>query len=461
MYAQHFGLRVEAFSLTPDPAFLYLSPAHGEALAALKVGLECRRGLLAMVGEVGTGKTTLLYSLLSELGAGIRTAYITNTRLSFDDLLRQALADFGVACQSRDRVELLSALNGFLHECATSGATAALVIDEAQNLDDDTFENLRLLSNYETYSEKLLQIVLVGQPELEMKLRKPSLRQVAERVAVRCYVNPLERRESRRYVEHRLACAGGSTALFTAPALRLALRASGGIPRRINIICHTALLFAYGRGAKQVTRTLVRAAVREREGRGLVTVGARERGRAMASASASRPDGRWVAVGTAAAVAIAVGWGSANLRLPSTPAPVLPPPADPRAPEAPRAAAPEAQRAEDVASLARDGVVSGEAALEAAAPAPAQRPTAQAADRPDARQAENRAPAYREINIPHGTSLISLAREFYGYEDPELLNRIKTANPKIVDVDRIIAGETLRLPEVQGNRGDRAGATHE
>src|SRR5262245_11871001 len=164
MYTGHFHLRSEPFSLTPDPAFLYLSPGHAEALAALKVGLEGRRGLMVMVGEVGMGKTTILYSLLTELGEGIKTAYVSNTKLPFDDLLRQALSDFGVACASRDRVELLSALNGFLRQCAADGTTAALVVDEAQNLENDVFENLRLLSNYETYTEKLLQIVLVGQP---------------------------------------------------------------------------------------------------------------------------------------------------------------------------------------------------------------------------------------------------------------------------------------------------------
>ncbi len=270
MYAAHFGLANEPFSLTPDPFFLYPSPSHAEALAALKVGLLGRRGLLVMIGEVGTGKTTLLYTLLSELGQEVRTAYISNTRLSFEDMLRQALADFGVAAAGDSRAALLAALNAFLARCAAEDRTAALIIDEAQNLSDETFENLRLLSNYETFDRKLLQIVLVGQPELEARLRNPHIRQIAERVAVRCYVNPLGWKESREYIRHRLARAGGSLELLTPAALRLVQWKSRGLPRRINIICHNAFLFAYGHDARRVTWHFVRAAVREREGRGLV-----------------------------------------------------------------------------------------------------------------------------------------------------------------------------------------------
>jgi general secretion pathway protein A len=274
MYTAHFGLKDEPFSLTPDPSALYLSPGHAEALAAVEVGLRSHRGLIVMTGEVGTGKTTLLYSILSKLGSDVRTAYILNTSLSFEDILRQALADFGVPCPTADKVALLNALNGFLMTCASDGATAALVIDEAQNLAPDTLENLRLLSNYETFTTKLLQIVLVGQPELEAKLRTASLRQIAERIAVHCHVNPLTPAERWKYVEHRLQTVGGSTEVFKPAALRLLLRKSLGIPRRINILCHNALLFAYGRGLTRVPTSLARMAVREREGRGLVTASA-------------------------------------------------------------------------------------------------------------------------------------------------------------------------------------------
>ncbi|MFQ5667104.1 MAG: ExeA family protein [Candidatus Binatia bacterium] len=271
MYTRHFGLTAEPFSLTPDPSSLYMSPGHAEALAALEIGLRSRRGLIVMTGEVGTGKTTLLYSILSRLGAAVRTAYILNTNLGFEDILQQALADFGVPHTGGGKLERLNALNAFLMQCAADGVTAALVIDEAQNLEQDTLEDLRLLSNYETFTAKLLQIVLVGQPELEYKLASPNLRQIADRVAVRCHVNPLNPAERRRYVAHRLRTVGGSITLFSPAALRLLLRKSRGVPRRINILCHNSLLFAYGRGAPRVLRGVARLAVRAKEGYGLVT----------------------------------------------------------------------------------------------------------------------------------------------------------------------------------------------
>ena len=270
MYWRHFNLSAEPFSLTPDPAFLYLSAIHAEAYAALTVGLKERRGLIAMIGEVGTGKTTLVYSLLSSLGPEIHTAYISNARLSFDGILRSALRDFEVECDSVHVSELLDAFNGFLHSCAREGTTAAIVIDEAQNLSRDTFEDLRLLTNFETYKHKLLQIVLVGQPELDVKLRDPALRQVADRIAVRCHVNPLTMQEARRYVHHRLAAAGGSSEIFSEGALRLLIRRSRGIPRSINILGHNSMLFAYGASKTRVARSDVREAVKEKEGRGLV-----------------------------------------------------------------------------------------------------------------------------------------------------------------------------------------------
>lgn len=268
----------EAFSLTPDPARLFLSRDHAEALAGLRVGLEYRRGLIVVVGEVGMGKTTVAYSLLSGLGEGVRTAYVANTRVPFEGLLRHALADFGVACETTDRAELLSALGSFLLDSATRRDLVVLVVDEAQSLDDDTFENLRLLSNVETYQEKLLQIILLGQPELDVKLRQPHLRQIAERVGVRVNINPLGDAESQRYIEHRLECAGGSLAVFHPAALRAIIRRADGVPRRMNILCHNALLLAYAAGAAQVTAAMAKEAAYELDGGGLVRLGQRPGG---------------------------------------------------------------------------------------------------------------------------------------------------------------------------------------
>lgn len=269
IWRDQFQLTGDPFTLTPDPAFLYHSDGHAEALAGLKLGIWERRGLMVMIGEVGTGKTTLIYSLLSNLDPDIETAYLSNTLLSFEEILATALEDFGVACLSRERIDLIEALNGFLRRCALEGKTAVLVIDEAQNLSDEVFEGLRLLLNFETYKNKLLQIVLVGQPELAIRLRSPGLRQVRDRIAVRCHLNPLSRREAMGYIEHRLEMVGGTSGLFTRPALGLLVRKSKGIPRRINVLCHNAMLFAYGRDRLRVDRGLASQAVRDIEGRGL------------------------------------------------------------------------------------------------------------------------------------------------------------------------------------------------
>jgi general secretion pathway protein A len=445
MYTSHFHLRAEAFALTPDPAFLYLGPAHAEALAALRIGLEGRRGLMVMVGEVGMGKTTLLYSLLSELGDGIKTAYISNTKLAFDDILRQALADFGVPCASRDRVELLAVLNGFLRQCATDGTTAALVIDEAQNLENDVFENLRLLSNYETYTEKLLQIVLVGQPELEAKLRQTSLRQVAERIAVRCNINPLTRAECLRYVEHRLQRVGGSsTAIFTMPALELIVWKARGIPRRLNILCHTAMLFAFGRSEQVVTFPIARTAVREKEGRGLVTVGRGLRAKlADADASATLKQTRfrpwWAVAGFAVGIIAMFGVGRIDPRsAPSDATALTTDTSGQTVGDGSNAAM--RRRIDDRLDEAIKTLAEAIASRRAGGDAPVQ--SAATAEQPNTMNS-----TFREVRVPRGTTLRALVREVYGDDNPDLMARIKNANPQIVNADRILAGDTLRFPD--------------
>lgn len=347
MYWRHFNLTAEPFSLTPDPSFLYLSPVHAEAYAALMMGLRERRGLTTMIGEVGTGKTTLVYSVLSGLGPEIHTAYVSNARLSFDGILRVALRDFGVPCDSAHSSELTDAFNAFLLDCANKGTTAALVIDEAQNLSFETFEDLRLLTNFETYTHKLLQIVLVGQPELDTKLRDPALRQVSERVAVRCVVNPLTRREARAYLEHRLAAVNGSVDIFTGAALRLLIARSRGIPRSLNILAHNSMLFAYGEAADRVTRRFVASAVREKEGRGLVRLWRRPQ---RAGAKRGWRSSFWT-MSAAAACGVVVGLAIAGgetlfgkLSTPSTrAATTITPPEPVLTVEAPEAAAPPSE----------------------------------------------------------------------------------------------------------------------
>ena len=504
MYAAHFRLTGEAFSLTPDPSFLYLSPGHAEALAGLKIGLRGRRGLLVMIGEVGTGKTTLLYSLLSTIGAEVRTAYVANTALSFEDILRQALADFQVPYDSRDKLDLLQVLNAFLLRCAAEGATAALVIDEAQNLDDQTFENIRLLSNFESFTSKLLQIVLVGQPELDAKLRRASLRQVAERVAVRCHINPLTHAESCKYVAHRLECVGGSPEIFTRGALRLVVLHSQGIPRRINILCHNALLFAYGYGARRVSAAHVRAAVREWQGKGLITLGGRRSAHVVREPALAAGQGRswprraWsvtaalLVVAALLSVVAAFRWngrlaqGPAGATTPSgeaggSRAQVLPDASKPEAlqvsPPAPVPAVPDSNPGSIWQALVAPEKTSPEPAPACCAGLPpvdvrtletapvadvdpsAGQASGSAANVPDTHPQEE-APQFRAVPVAEGDTLVALAREIYGNATPEVLDRIKTANPQILDVNHILAGDTLRLP-VANRRRTGARSHHE
>jgi len=268
MYTQAYGLEAEPFAPTPDPAFLYLSPQHRDALAALEYGLRERRGFVTLVGEVGTGKTTVLYTLMENLGDAIDSAFLAHTTLEYNDLLRAALIDLGVSEPGATKGELVATLNRFLHDQSDNGRITALVIDEAQNLSASTLEELRLLTDYETFQHKLLQIVLVGQPELDQRLADPQVRQLRDRIAVRARLVPLRPGEVHRYIDHRLRVVGSTaTKLFTKGAVAAIGRWTEGNPRRINTLCHNALLAAYGRGERQVGRALVRTAIAELEAR--------------------------------------------------------------------------------------------------------------------------------------------------------------------------------------------------
>ncbi len=264
MYAEAFGLREEPFAPTPDPAYLVMTPDHREALAALEYGLRERRGFISLIGEVGTGKTTLLYTLLRRISGEIDTAFFSHTTLGFEDLLWAMLRDLGLEPRSAVKRELIATLDAHLHRQADAGRTTALIIDEAQNLSTETLEELRLLSNFETFRHKLLQIVLVGQPELEATLAQPRVRQLRDRIAVRATLRPLPPNLVPQYIEHRLAVGGLEGAkLFRREAIDEIARISGGIPRRINALCHGALLNAYARRETQVDRIAVRESAAE------------------------------------------------------------------------------------------------------------------------------------------------------------------------------------------------------
>lgn len=261
LYAAHFGLRGEPFSPAPSPQELQLTGAHAEAVAALEIGLRNRSGLIVLTGSPGTGKTSVVYRVLSELGDEARTAYVSQTSLGFDALLSHILRDFGIRHDGVDRGDQLDALDAFLLECARAGVVAAVVIDEAQNLSAETLEQIRQLTNYETFTRKLLQVVLVGSPELDERLASPELQHLGSRVAVHARLRRLDRDESRAYLEHRLRQAGADLRLFAPAALTDLVRHGRGNPRRLNILAQNALLFAFGRNDSVASAADVRAAL--------------------------------------------------------------------------------------------------------------------------------------------------------------------------------------------------------
>jgi general secretion pathway protein A len=265
MYEAYYGLQEKPFGITPDPRYLYLSRTHQDAFAHLLYGLRNRVGFIAVTGEVGAGKTTVLRAFCSQFDeAAYRLALIFNPRLTPIGLLQSINTEFGLYGRSRSLAALVRELNGFLLEENRSGRTPVLIIDEAQNLAAEVLEQIRLLSNLETERDKLIQIILVGQPELAELLARPGLRQLSQRIVVRCRLEALDRAETGAYILHRLRVAGRADGtLFTAAALQEVHRHTQGLPRLINLVCDRALLIGYAEGRGQVCRREVRRAARE------------------------------------------------------------------------------------------------------------------------------------------------------------------------------------------------------
>src|SRR5688572_8070255 len=260
-YREHFGLKQEPFNITADPAFLYLSRSHREALAQLSYGIKARKGFVVLTGEVGTGKTTLINGLLDELDGDTRTALIFSYIANPFDLLRYTCNEFGLRSPQHSRsdfYEYLALLNDYLFESYRSGKNCALIIDEAQNLSPEVLESVRLLSNFETSKDKLLQILLVGQPELSDRLNSQELRQLKQRVTVRYQLRSLTLKECQAYISSRLQVAGGDPLLFTPKAVEVIYACSGGIPRVINVMCDGALMTAYGLRKTHIDDSLIR-----------------------------------------------------------------------------------------------------------------------------------------------------------------------------------------------------------
>jgi len=265
MYKEFYGLRANPFNVNPDPRYLFLTRHTEEALACLTYGIQSRKGFVLLTGEVGTGKTTLINKLLEWLRLQqVATAFIFNSRMNVPQFLDYMMADFGIQHDSRAKSQILLRLYNWLLDRYRAGETAVLIVDEAQNLSDEVLEEIRMLTNLETFTEKLLQIVLVGQPELEQKLKQPQLRQLRQRLTLRAKTHPLTLDETRAYVQQRLRIAGSNgQQIFEPEAVATIHRYAMGIPRVINLLCEHCLVSAFVDQQKIIGPSVVEGVARD------------------------------------------------------------------------------------------------------------------------------------------------------------------------------------------------------
>ena len=473
MYEKYFGLRQKPFNSTPDPAFQYTNRAYQEAYATLLYGIEERKGFIALTGEVGTGKTTLLRRLMDNMNPALKTVFAYNSTLTFEELVEYICSELQIPVTGLSRVARLQALNKFLIAEAKSGGTVVLLLDEAQNLTNEALENLRLISNLETATAKLLQIVLVGQPELEDKLADPSHRQVAQRIAVRFRLDPLDDAEVEPYIDYRLRVVGRARRdLFTDDAIQTLIPYVRGIPRLINVFCDNALVLAYATDHQRVTGQMIdgvaadlRLTPRGTPPRSVATVETPERRTSGEAVRGARCAGgrRWAVTGFAAGIVVTLlgvlavatggrldggarvflsdrvaGWrdtiigGRPPAQDPSPEPPTQPVPAPTRqatpatTPEpGPATTAPAATPVTDPRVPSAGGPASGERAGRTAGPA---RVTA------------------RSLTVPACGTISRIVFDHYGRHSSLALDLIHELNPELQDLDVVAAGQTLRLP---------------
>ena len=414
MYLSYYHLKKQPFHITPDPEFLYLSPSHKEALAGIIYGIEQRKGFIAIVGAVGVGKTTILRTYLESADRDrLKIIYIFNANLSFEGLIKTIYQELGIPAESHDVLELVNRLYEILIEEYRKGATVVLVIDEAQNMPVDTLENLRMLSNLETSKDKLIQIVLVGQPEFEEKLNLSSLRQLKQRLAVRSTILPLTREESHDYIKFRLQKAGSSSrSVFTKSALKRITARAKGIPRIINILSDNALVTGFGYQRKPVPGKVASEIIRDMDG------------------VKRSPLMRWWVLGVSALAALLTG---ITWFLPH------------RADVINRAGmhSTGAPKDSDQATKERESIEKSAAEQGAAqaAPAPSEEPLAP--PKKDETQALKK-------TVARGDTLTKLAQEVYGSSDASVIKLIQEGNPHITDPNVIPVGSTIVFPSMQG-----------
>lgn len=267
MYERFYGFKERPFTLLPDPGFLFLSRRHAMALAMLEYGLANASGITVMTGEIGSGKTTLLRHLLNRLGADTSVGLISNTHHAFGELLEWVLLAYGLEFRGKSKAEMYRDMVDFMVGQYARGRRTLLIVDEAQNMDPPTLEELRVLSNVNADKDQVIQLVLVGQPELRGTLRRPELAQFAQRVATDYHLEPLEAGETDAYIRHRLGVAGGEPELFEPDARAFVHRQSGGVPRLINSLCDMALVYGYAAQSPRIGLELLEEVVEDRRRR--------------------------------------------------------------------------------------------------------------------------------------------------------------------------------------------------
>ncbi len=465
MYRAFFGFREKPFNLTPDPKFLYLNASYREALAALHYGVGERKGFVSLIGEAGTGKTTLLRRLLSELPRETRSVLVINPAIGFEEMLRFILSDLGrPPAVGASKLDMLEALNAELLDTLARGGNVVVLIDEAQDLTIPVLEELRLLSNLETAKEKILQLVLAGQPEFDALLARPEIRQLRQRISVRARLRPLARAEVKAYVGARIAAAGGDVrGLFTPAALSRLWWFSGGVPRLVNAACDNALVTAYARGKRTIGWREIGEAMRDlrrqvawgpsRFGRMLALLAAAVIGGVLAFGAVMMLGGRWLPftrrplspVPTATAAVPVPSMIPIVAAVSSVPTLVPPSPAV--------AAVVAGTNAEPSPSPADATTPTGSAPAPSstAEATPAAEPTVAATASPEVQPTRVRVARVRkesdlEVRVTDGDTLTELAVRYYGNAGPRVLAMIREANPWLDDPDVIAVGRTLVLP---------------